>query len=122
MLDADRVASVMTNTARVSAILSEIFQVEEPEDEPAEESGQTENEFGGLDEKHAAFLGELISRAQWGTEEYETLARQFKLLPGGALETVNEWSYERFGDLLIEEDDGYLINTEVKDEILAVAE
>ena len=122
VLDADRVATVMTNTARVSAILSEIFQVEEPEEEPAEESGQTENEFGGLDEKHVAFLGELISRPQWGTEEYQTLARQFKLLPGGALETVNEWSYERFGDLLIEEDDGYLINTEVKDEILAVAE
>ena len=121
-LDADRVAAVMTNTARVSALLSEIFQDEEREEEPAEELGQAENEFGGLDEKHAAFLGELISRPRWGEEEYRKLARQFRLLPDGAMETVNEWSHERFGDLLIVEDDGYMINIEIKDEILAMAE
>ena len=121
-LDADRVAAVMTNTARVSALLSEIFQDEERAEEPAEELGQAENEFGGLDEKHAAFLGELISRPHWGEEEYRKLARQFRLLPDGAMETVNEWSHERFGDLLIVEDDGYMINIEIKDEILAMAE
>ena len=121
-LDADRVAAVMTNTARVSALLSEIFQDEEREEEPAEELGQAENEFGGLDEKHAAFLGELISRPHWGEEEYRKLARQFRLLPDGAMETVNEWSHERFRDLLIVEDDGYMINIEIKDEILAMAE
>ena len=121
-LDADRVAAVMTNTARVSALLSEIFQDEERAEEPAEELGQAENEFGGLDEKHAAFLGELISRPHWGEEEYRKLARQFRLLPDGAMETVNEWFHERFGDLLIVEDDGYMINIEIKDEILAMAE
>ena len=121
-LDADRVAAVMTNTARVSALLNEIFRDEEPEEEPAEEHGEADSEFGGLDEKHAAFLGELISRLHWDEDEYRTLARQFRLLPDGAMETVNEWSHERFGDLLIEEDNGFLINSEVKDEILAVAE
>ena len=121
-LDADRVAAVMTNTARVSALLNEIFQDEEPEEEPAEEHSQADNEFGGLDEKHAAFLGELISRLHWDEDEYRTLARQFRLLPDGAMETVNEWSHGRFGDLLIEEDNGFLINSEVKDEILYVAE
>ena len=121
-LDADRVAAVMTNTARVSALLNEIFQDQESEEEPAEELGQAENEFGGLDEKHAAFLGELISRLHWDEDEYRTLARQFRLMPESAMETVNEWSHERFGDLLIEEDNGFLINSEVKDEILAVAE
>ena len=121
-LDADRVAAVMTNTARVSALLSEIFQDEEPEEEPAEEHGEADSEFGGLDEKHAAFLGELISRLHWDEEEYRKLARQVRLLPDGAMETVNEWSHERFGDLLIVEDDGYMINIEIKDEILAMAE
>ena len=121
-LDADRVAAVMTNTARVSALLNEIFRDEEPEEEPAEVHGQADNEFGGLDEKHAAFLGELISRIHWDEDDYRTLARQFRLLPESAMETLNEWSHERFGDLLIEEDNGFLINSEVKDEILAVAE
>ena len=121
-LDADRVAAVMTNTARVSALLNEIFQDQESEEEPDEDHGQADSEFSGLDEKHGAFLGELISRLHWDEDEYRTLARQFRLMPEGAMETVNEWSHERFGDLLIEEDNGFLINSEVKDEILAVAE
>ena len=121
-LDADRVAAVMTNTARVRSLLSEIFQGEEPEEEPAEEHSQAENVFGGLEVKHAAFLGELTSRPHWGDEEYRTLAHQFRLLPEGAMETVNEWSHERFGDLLIEEDDGFRINSEIRDEILTLAE
>ena len=121
-LDADRVAAVMTNTAHVSALLNEIFREEDSEAEPAEDHGQADSEFSGLDEKHAAFLGELISRLHWDEDEYRMLARQFRLLPEGAMETVNEWSHERFGDLLIEEDNGFLINSEVKDEILAVAE
>ena len=93
-----------------------------PEEEPTEEHGEADSEFGGLDEKHAVFVGELISRLHWDEDEYRTLARQFRLLPDGAMETVNEWSHGRFGDLLIEEDNGFLINSEVKDEILAVAE
>ena len=121
-LDADRVAAVMTNTAHVSALLNEIFREEEPEADPAEEHGEADSEFGGLDEKHAAFLDELISRLHWDEDEYRSLARKFRLLPEGAMETVNEWSHERFGDLLIEEDNGFLISSEVKDEILAVAE
>ena len=94
-LDADRVAAVMTNTARVSALLNEIFQDQESEEEPDEDHGQADSEFSGLDEKHAAFLGELISRLHWNEDEYRMLARQFRLLPEGAMETVNEWSHER---------------------------
>ena len=121
-LDADRVATVMANTARVSSILSEIFQGDELEEENTEEVDEGGNVFIGLDGKHAAFLGELMSRSRWDGEEYRTLARQFRLLPEGAIETVNEWSFDRFGGLLIEEEDGYLINTEVKDEILTAVE
>ena len=122
LLDADKVAKVMANTARVSSIFSEIFQDDEAGEEPVEEVGETGSVFFGLEERHVGFLEELMSRPSWNDEEYRTLARQFRLLPEGAIETVNEWSFDRFGDLLIEEDDGYLINSEVKDEILTTAE
>ena len=118
-LDEERIASVMANTARVSAILGEVFQDDEAV-EPQEEHA-SEGEFDGLDRKHGAFLGELISRPRWDDEGFRNLAHQFRLLPGGAMETVNEWSYERYGDLLVEEDDGYHINSHVRDGILAVA-
>ena len=118
-LDEERIASVMANTARVSAILGEVFQ--DDQDVEPQEKHASEGEFDGLDGKHGAFLGELISRPRWDDEGFRNLAHQFRLLPGGAMETVNEWSYERYGDLLLEEDDGYHINSHVRDEILAVA-
>ena len=121
-LDAEKVASVMANTARVSSILGQIFQEEESEDDDGEDIAVLGGEFAGLDEKHSAFLGELISRPHWDAQEYNLLASQFRLLPQGAVETVNEWSFNRFGDLLIEEGDGFSINFEVSSEILTPAE
>lgn len=122
ILDAEKVASVMANTARVSSILGQIFQEEESEDDDGEDIAVLGHEFGGLDEKHSAFLGELITRPHWDVQEYNLLASQFRLLPQGAVETVNEWSFNRFGDLLIEEGDGFSINSEVSSEILTPAE
>ena len=121
-LNAERVASVMANTARVSSILGEIFQDDEPEEEPAETAQNNRGGFPGLDKKHIAFLGELLVQRHWEVADYETLARQFQLMPAGAVETLNEWSFDHFGDILIEEDDGYTVNPDVKTEIATVAE
>ena len=121
-LDAERVASVMANTARVSSILREIFQDDEPDEEPAETDENNRGGFPGLDEKHAAFLGELLVQTHWEATDYETLARQFQLMPAGAIETLNEWSFEHFDDILIEDDDGYTINPDVKTEIETATE
>ena len=121
-LDAAKVASVMANTVRVSSILGQIFQEEESEDGNSEDIAVIGHAFAGLDERHSAFLGELITRPHWDEQEYNLLASQFRLLPQGAVETVNEWSFNRFGDLLIEEGDGFSINSEVTSEILTPAE
>lgn len=112
VLDAERVASVMANTAHVSSVLGDIFSDDEPEDDQ-ETLEDTGDGFSGLDAQHAAFLGELLTRSYWEEAEFATLAGQFRLMQSGALETVNEWSFERFGDLLIEEHEGYMLNPEV---------
>ena len=113
ILDAKRVASVMANTERVSAILGDIFQDDEPEEDLEETPEEARSGFSGLDAKHAAFLGELLTRPRWDETEFLTLARQFRLMHAGAIETVNEWSFHRFDELLIEEYDGYEINPDV---------
>ena len=113
VLDAGRVASLMADTARVSSVLGEIFHDEEPEEEPEETLEDTRGDFLGLDMQHAAFLGELLTRLHWDEAEFATLATQFRLMPGGALETLNEWSFDRFGDMLIEEYEGYDLNPDV---------
>ena len=113
VLDAERVASVMANTAHVASVLGDIFREDEPKDEQGETLEEAAGRFSGLDSQHAAFLAELLTRARWEEVDFGTLAGQFRLMQAGALETVNEWSFERFGDVLIEESEGYEINPDV---------
>ena len=117
VLDAGRVASLMADTARVSSVLGEIFRDDDAEEELEETQEDIGSGFQGLDAQHAAFLGELLTRPHWDETEFATLAGQFRLMQAGALETLNEWSFERFGDVLIEEYEGYEINLDVTAEL-----
>ena len=119
VLNADRVAAIRANTERVSTILGAIFQEDETLDTPEDASTSDNPTFSGLDERHADFVIELLTRPHWGEAEFEALASRFKLMAGGALETINEWSFERFDDILIEEYDGYEVNSEIAIELRA---
>ena len=117
VLDDERLATLMADTARVSDLLGDIFQEDQPDEEPDEDSGGPGEAFAGLDSRHAAFLRELLTRSNWDEAEYETLAARFQLMRGGALETLNEWSFDRFGDMLIDEYEGYELNPEILAEL-----
>ena len=114
VLDAERISAIMANTARVSSILKDIFGDDELEDESNEEPEDSGDRFPGLDAKHSAFLDELLTQAHWGESEFGALAGQFRLMPSGALETLNEWSFEHFDDMLIDAYQGYTINQDIK--------
>ena len=113
-LDAGRIASVMADTARVSSVLEDIFHDDESKEEVKEIRESAENGFAGLNKYHGAFLQELLTRPHWDEVEFKTLADQFQLMPAGALETLNEWAVDCFGDTLIEEYEGYELNQDVK--------
>ena len=115
VLDSNRIATLMADTARVSSLLGDIFHDDDSEaQEDFEENLENiSNGFPGLDVKHAAFLNELLMRPHWSKFEFSTLSKQFKLMESGALETINEWSFEYFGDVLIEEYEDYELNPEI---------
>ena len=117
VLDDGRLAALMADTARVSDLLGDIFQEDQPDEQPDEDSGGPGDAFAGLDSRHAAFLRELLTRSNWDEAEYATLAARFQLMRGGALETLNEWSFDRFGDMLIDEYEGYELNGEILAEL-----
>lgn len=114
-LDTERIASLMADTARVSSVLGEIFEDEDAGDEiEEEETVEISNGlFPGLDAKLGAFLDELLTRSHWDETDLSSLAGQFRLMQDGALESLNEWSFDRFGDALIEEYEGYELNPDV---------
>ena len=113
VLDAKRIESVMANTASVSSILKNIFHNDEIDEEPGKTPEDAVENFPGLDAQHATFLRALLTRPHWDEAEFAALTEHFQLMPKGAVETLNEWSFERFGDVLIEEYKGYELNQDV---------
>ena len=112
-LNTERIASLMADTARVSSVLGEIFEDEEADEEIEESVESTNGLFPGLDAKLGAFLDELLTRPHWEESDLGKLAGRFRLMQDGALESLNEWSYERFDDALIEEYEGFELNPDV---------
>ncbi|MDE0373044.1 MAG: TerB family tellurite resistance protein, partial [Rhodospirillales bacterium] len=119
VLDPERVAALVADTAKVSSVLGEIFDDgTDAEEEDFEESLDGEgSDFPGLDAQHAAFLDELLTRPHWDEAEFAALARQFRLMEEGALETVNEWGFEQHNGQLIEVYEGYEINPDIAAEL-----
>ena len=119
-LDAARVSAVMADTVRVSQVLGDIFSDDDDEDEESVEEtvSEADDEFGGLDAPHRAVVSVLITRHQWAEDEIAALADEHQLMPAGALETINEWAFDRFDDALIEEYDGYEINGDIAQQLM----
>ena len=118
-IDARRVKAIMADTARVSSILTSIFGDEGEPVNAADATGAA-SMYEGLDQKQTAFLNELITRQQWTDNECQELAVRFQVMLSGTLEALNEWSFNRWGDTLIDVDDGYYINQAIEPELRQV--
>jgi tellurite resistance protein len=105
-LDPERIRRIREDTTKVSGLLSEIFVEETEAKELVEEPPSTPTRWAGLDGPHGAMLDELLQAGHLPRAEYDALARRHGLLPDGALETINDWSFEQAGDpLLLDEGD-----------------
>lgn len=113
-LDATRIAAIRQDTARASALLGAIFVADDEEPERQEQSDDASppasTPYPGLDSSHTIFLTELLARDRWSEADFNALAARCRLMPGGCLETINEWSFSRFEEALIEAYDGYEVN------------
>lgn len=117
-LDAARIAAIRSDTSRVSQVLGEIFDDDDPEDDEAVADGSV---FDGLYGFHTILLRALLDRDNWTEDEFRGLAEQHGLMAAGALETINEWSFDRHDDALIEDYDGYEINGEIAEKLKQTA-
>lgn len=120
-LDAGRIAALQEDTAKVSALLAEIFVEDdlppptpevEPEAEPEAES------LLGLDEAHAALARLLLSRSEWSRNELQDAAADLNLMLDGALERINDQAFERYDIPFTEGDDPLEVNTEILEKIV----
>jgi hypothetical protein len=106
-LDKKRVAKIQAETTAVKSILDQVFNEpaadEEPEAPPMTMPVvSSDPAFEGLDARHASLLSEIISRDVIEQAAFAELARKHGLFADGAIEAINEWSFERFEEALLD--------------------
>ncbi len=118
--DATRLARIREETSQVSALLTSIFIEDPVEEAPTRASTTSSSRFEGLDARHADLLSAILTSGRLDRDAFEARARDLKLLPGGALETINEWAFEIFDEALLEEDDDIYPASHLRDRLTAL--
>lgn len=122
-LDPKRIAELQQDTAKVSALLAGIFIEEAPEPvaapQPIEIKPPEPVKAGllGQDEAHSALLRLMLSRPSWSRAELEDSAADLELMLDGALEQINEASFDTYDFPFSEGDDPVEINPEFLEKI-----
>lgn len=63
-----------------------------------------------LNDNHVELLNEIVRQVEWNRKALEQIARQHRLMPDGAIETLNDWAHDASGELLLEVEDGGLVH------------
>ena len=135
-LDMQAISRIMTETRQVAGILRDAMaEDDEPEGSsshaatsagtmgaPADASNasistvQHCTEDTDLDSRFKPFLAAVLEQKEWAPSELRELADKSNVMLSGAVETINEWSTERYGDWLIEEGDTYHVRQDLIEE------
>ncbi len=127
-LDTSAIRAIMAETREVAGILAEAMGVTESQSEfdpglsKAVPTGGPSaaavidavptriiTDPTDLPETCSSLLTTLLTRERWAVPEADQEARKLGLMLNGAVETINEWSVERFGAALIYEETGALV-------------
>ena len=101
-IDQEKLARLKAETSAVSSMLASIFKEEEAPVKTADENPKAKVEFAGLDAAHSSLLVRLTD-APMESDAFEAICRNHKLLPSGAIETINDWAFDALDDFVIEE-------------------
>lgn len=123
-LDPARIAALQQDTEKVSALLAGIFKEELPAivvtPEPEDEELDIKHEgLLGLDEVHDAFARMLLSRPKWSREELLDVAEDLDLMLDGALERINEASFDTHDIAFTDGEDPIEVSAEILEKMEA---
>ncbi len=116
-LDASRVAAIQSETEHVSSLLGDIFEVSAGQESNSDPVGEENCRLKGLDQRYGAFVINLLTQEHWPEGRFVELCKGYGMLPAGALEVVNEWAFDTFGDALLDEHEGFEVSPEVAESV-----
>ena len=83
-------------------------------------SSGNEAVINGLDRSHSQLYQELISAEVWQREAVNELCESLNLMINGAIETINDWAYDKVDAPVLEDDDEVVVDFEIVDELKAL--
>lgn len=109
---AARQAGGATRPAHVARLLSTIFAgedsfVDSDQSTPAAASASE------LDQRHRVLLDELMTRREWSEEDFDRLVQRAGLVSRSVRSKLNDWSVERFDDVILDGDDPISVNSRI---------
>jgi len=105
-LDPEKVERIAQDSRAASELLAAVFQDEDQEEDELPE----DTAVGMLDTSHRDVFREVIERPQWSEEDLAALIERHGLFFSGAIEVLNEASFETCGEPLFERGEGWEIN------------
>ncbi|KQU95533.1 hypothetical protein ASD12_23790 [Mesorhizobium sp. Root102] len=115
-VDISRLEAIRRETRTTSSVLADIFvdEAEPPiELQPAIVEIETSNgdaRFDGLERRYAWLLSQLIEQETWTASDFERLVRGADLMPGAAKQALNDWSLDRFDELVLDGEGPVIVN------------
>ncbi|MFK3916225.1 TerB N-terminal domain-containing protein [Psychrobacter sp. NPDC078501] len=130
IFNTELLAAYESETGDAKAMLASIFAADDDDMEMDNESlsgGQINNDteadrakesvVKGLDTIHSKLYQQLISKEVWQREEAEVLCESLNLMINGAIETINDWSYDNVDAPVLEAEDEIVIDYEIVEEL-----
>ena len=116
-LDMTAVKAKLAESVQICAILDDIFTEDQPESVPAPSVSAPST--GKVPAAHALLLSRLAERPAWSRAEFEAVAAEYKLLPDGAFEVINDAAFEHAGVPVLEGDDPIQVDVTTAEGLLA---
>lgn len=130
IFNAELLAAYESETGDAKAMLASIFAADDDDIEVNNEplpNEQVNNDtevdrlkesvVKGLDTIHSKLYQQLISKEVWQREEAEVLCESLNLMINGAIETINDWSYDNVDAPVLEAEDEIVIDYEIVEEL-----
>ena len=115
-LNEKELAIYESHTKDVQSMLNAIFVDEEPNLETSTDEADLEEI--GIDPLHYSLYEQLVNKDRWTLEELDELCKKMGLMISGAIETINEWSFEWVDAPVLEEEaDAVYIDRDIVEEL-----
>lgn len=114
-LDERILARHESDTTDVRQLLNTIFTEDESSEEPP--AAIPSHTGASLDEAHRQLYQHLLEKERWARNEVTELCQQFNLMLSGAIEAINDWSFEQVDAPVLDDDDDIYVDLEIAQEL-----